>query len=383
MSGPANMYPGLNDIHDTLEEIPVETSRYLTLLHEIEAKCINNLPILYEIIDKLTNPDLSSESNGDIELLIQNNRLLEDNMGSLEEKMHVSAILARTLERLIERLELGYEVAIKNDEIPWEVRNGPGDTEHPSMHLHHELIAKALSGSGPATATQGAETRGREHHTTTTTGGGANTNANATTSNTANADAATSSSNTSTSAPGRRATKRRKVRATNSGPGTNTTTNANSNLNTSTTANSNANGATTTAAANSGANTNATTGTNPNLNSVSLDPNTQMTVQNMGTVNTPLGTTPLANTTTTTATTTTATTTTSNSTTTATEHPRVNEYGEPLYCYCQQVAYGEMVGCDGANCALEWFHLPCIGLDTLPRGKWYCHDCQQRRRKKH
>ena len=58
--------------------------------------------------------------------------------------------------------------------------------------------------------------------------------------------------------------------------------------------------------------------------------------------------------------------------------PKTNDYGEPLYCYCNQVAYGEMVGCDGADCELEWFHLPCIGLETLPKGKWYCDDCKKK-----
>lgn len=50
---------------------------------------------------------------------------------------------------------------------------------------------------------------------------------------------------------------------------------------------------------------------------------------------------------------------------------------EPLYCYCQQVSYGEMVGCDGENCEREWFHLPCTGLKELPRGEWYCDDCKK------
>ncbi|OWB86962.1 hypothetical protein B5S33_g5690 [[Candida] boidinii] len=56
--------------------------------------------------------------------------------------------------------------------------------------------------------------------------------------------------------------------------------------------------------------------------------------------------------------------------------------GEPVYCYCQQVSYGEMVGCDGANCKREWFHLPCIGLKELPRGEWYCDDCRVKMQKR-
>jgi len=51
MSTPANLYPGLNDIADVLEEYPIETSRYLTLLHEIDAKCIYSRPDLNNKID--------------------------------------------------------------------------------------------------------------------------------------------------------------------------------------------------------------------------------------------------------------------------------------------------------------------------------------------
>ncbi|KAI8076578.1 uncharacterized protein B0P05DRAFT_544987 [Gilbertella persicaria] len=48
---------------------------------------------------------------------------------------------------------------------------------------------------------------------------------------------------------------------------------------------------------------------------------------------------------------------------------------EPLYCYCQQVSYGEMVACDNADCEIEWFHLACVDLKTVPKGKWYCSSC--------
>ncbi|KAI8330718.1 hypothetical protein BC941DRAFT_439992 [Chlamydoabsidia padenii] len=48
---------------------------------------------------------------------------------------------------------------------------------------------------------------------------------------------------------------------------------------------------------------------------------------------------------------------------------------EPLYCYCQQVSFGEMVGCDNTDCDLEWFHLACVDLKTVPKGKWYCYTC--------
>ncbi|KAG1183480.1 hypothetical protein G6F36_008414 [Rhizopus arrhizus] len=40
---------------------------------------------------------------------------------------------------------------------------------------------------------------------------------------------------------------------------------------------------------------------------------------------------------------------------------------EPLYCYCQQVSFGEMVACDNADCEIEWFHLACVDLKTVPK----------------
>jgi hypothetical protein len=46
-----------------------------------------------------------------------------------------------------------------------------------------------------------------------------------------------------------------------------------------------------------------------------------------------------------------------------------------VYCFCQQVSFGEMVACDNENCEREWFHLPCVGLTTPPTGKWFCTEC--------
>ncbi|KAG5684521.1 hypothetical protein PVAND_013750 [Polypedilum vanderplanki] len=54
---------------------------------------------------------------------------------------------------------------------------------------------------------------------------------------------------------------------------------------------------------------------------------------------------------------------------------------EPRYCICNQVSYGEMVACDNAECPLEWFHYPCVGITTTPKGKWYCPMCSKNRKK--
>nr|XP_057923462.1 inhibitor of growth protein 3 [Doryrhamphus excisus] len=48
---------------------------------------------------------------------------------------------------------------------------------------------------------------------------------------------------------------------------------------------------------------------------------------------------------------------------------------EPRYCICNQVSYGEMVGCDNTDCPIEWFHYGCVGLSEAPKGKWFCPQC--------
>ncbi|KAH9948178.1 hypothetical protein B0H21DRAFT_690515 [Amylocystis lapponica] len=49
------------------------------------------------------------------------------------------------------------------------------------------------------------------------------------------------------------------------------------------------------------------------------------------------------------------------------------------YCFCNRVSYGDMIACDDDSCEREWFHLPCIGLETPPEGTWYCDSCSAKR----
>merc|ERR1712098_743070 len=44
---------------------------------------------------------------------------------------------------------------------------------------------------------------------------------------------------------------------------------------------------------------------------------------------------------------------------------------EPTYCLCDQVSYGEMIGCDNDLCPIEWFHFTCVQLTSKPKGKWF------------
>lgn len=307
MSVPANLYAGLNDIVDVLEEFPVESSRYLTLLHEIDAKCVHSTPQLNNEIDKFLSK--SKDSRG-IQKLSNINQLFQELMPSLEEKMHVSSIMLESLQHLTSRLELDYEIAIKNQEIPSKLRVGVDN--HPAMHLHYELMSK-IDAKNPHAQ-------------------GANGNGN--------------NSNGSRSSQAQKSESRREAMVANKKPF-------------------------------------------PFQDSPSLartpdqdyeeDPNSKKRANialpprsvaqpekkrkrraNVSTVATISSASPTVS-------------------SIDSGNPKINEFGEPLYCYCNQVAYGEMVGCDGASCELEWFHLPCIHLDHLPRGKWYCDDCKRKR----
>jgi hypothetical protein len=54
---------------------------------------------------------------------------------------------------------------------------------------------------------------------------------------------------------------------------------------------------------------------------------------------------------------------------------------EPTYCTCGRVSFGEMIGCDNAECPIEWFHFECVGLNGPVKGKWYCPECSAKMKK--
>lgn len=54
------------------------------------------------------------------------------------------------------------------------------------------------------------------------------------------------------------------------------------------------------------------------------------------------------------------------------------EKDDRVYCHCQRVSFGEMIGCDNDDCPYEWFHLSCVGLSKPLPQTWYCTDCRER-----
>lgn len=45
------------------------------------------------------------------------------------------------------------------------------------------------------------------------------------------------------------------------------------------------------------------------------------------------------------------------------------------YCICKDISYGDMIMCDNGLCETQWFHFVCVGLNSAPKGKWYCPKC--------
>jgi len=58
--------------------------------------------------------------------------------------------------------------------------------------------------------------------------------------------------------------------------------------------------------------------------------------------------------------------------------PAPYDANEPVYCTCKRVSFGQMVACDNADCAIEWYHYGCVGLknDTDPPDPWFCPSCR-------
>ncbi|KAJ0178728.1 hypothetical protein K1T71_005503 [Dendrolimus kikuchii] len=35
-----------------------------------------------------------------------------------------------------------------------------------------------------------------------------------------------------------------------------------------------------------------------------------------------------------------------------------------------------MIGCDGPQCVLQWYHFACVGIESPPDGDWLCPECE-------
>ena len=53
-------------------------------------------------------------------------------------------------------------------------------------------------------------------------------------------------------------------------------------------------------------------------------------------------------------------------------------HNEKTYSYCKKETVGTtMIACDNVECRIEQFHVNCLQLENIPKGKWYCPDCHE------
>ena len=50
---------------------------------------------------------------------------------------------------------------------------------------------------------------------------------------------------------------------------------------------------------------------------------------------------------------------------------------EHTFCYCNGPEEGDMIACDNETCSIEWFHMTCLKIRSIPKGKWFCPDCRK------
>lgn len=279
ISLPTELLPGLNDILDAFEALPMDLVKYFTLLKEIDAKCINTIPVINRsvssYIDKLHGEGHTKQEK--VEQLSRIKKRIHDVIPCLEEKMHVTSVAADVLAKHLYRLNNDYKVITANNEIPELVRIGS---------LNHRAIVldpAAASDATKLTQLQRSESR-RE------------------------ALAARKTNRDDDDDNGRR--RRQKETLPYEG------------------------------------------------NRKRRRDDERLLVPPPG----------------------------DRKRQAKPKKEREDDLDrapglEPTYCYCNQVSFGEMVGCDGDTCKREWFHLPCIGFKNPPKGKWYCDDCLAKMKK--
>ena len=55
-----------------------------------------------------------------------------------------------------------------------------------------------------------------------------------------------------------------------------------------------------------------------------------------------------------------------------------DKLAQNVWCYCHKGEYGEMIQCESGHCEIDWFHIDCLRITKIPRGKWLCPECRKK-----
>lgn len=313
------LLPGLNDISDAFEALPLDLIKYFTLLKEIDAKYINTVPVINgNIKNYIERLHVNKNSAADVKEMNKRTKInkltvirdkIHEIIPCLEEKMHVTSVATDLMHKHLYRINGDYKLIVNNNEIPESIRIGP--LNHPAMIMDS---AGSVDANGNLSAqSQRSESRRealaakKAHKDQYDDDEPKKRRA------MGNKEVSPSSDVPQTSKPAPNSKKRSRKDHEELSSRSDT----------------------------------------PSMSSVLSGPNKKRNTAK-----------PKKD-----------------------EKDVVNDHtnpgpgqassnsNEPTYCYCNQVSFGEMVGCDGDDCKREWFHLPCIGFKNPPKGKWYCDDC--------
>ena len=54
------------------------------------------------------------------------------------------------------------------------------------------------------------------------------------------------------------------------------------------------------------------------------------------------------------------------------------EHNEKTSFHCKEENVGTtMIACDSVECQIKWFHVNCLQLENILKGKWYFSDCHK------
>lgn len=55
------------------------------------------------------------------------------------------------------------------------------------------------------------------------------------------------------------------------------------------------------------------------------------------------------------------------------------QQNQGTFCNCHGLNTGMIIGCDNKDCPIQWFHIKCLDINksSIPKGDWYCPDCQE------
>ena len=53
------------------------------------------------------------------------------------------------------------------------------------------------------------------------------------------------------------------------------------------------------------------------------------------------------------------------------------------WCICKMSEdEDDLIMCESKTCKHQWFHIKCMRIEKIPKGKWFCVKCKTKKQKK-